>query len=1181
MPESYSVEAVLSAVDKGFTRGFAEAEKTIASFDKMSSSMTAGYTKGLASMAKVATTVWSVVGSAAAGYAINAAADMRVVEAQYTQAFEGMTAESNAAVEQMANDWSILPSRLKAPFASFQTYFKGVGMEDTLNASSKAMAIAADTAAYFDKNIEDTAASLKSYMMGNMTASDALGFNAKASLIAAAYTEQYGGSIDDVSESARQSFMLEYAYQTLEASGIMGQAAREGSQFGNVLENLKGSVKEAAGALAEPFMDDLISSMKLGTGYIRQFTADMIAWGEAYKAMDGPGKIQMIKDALQPLVPLLSSVTAAFALMGALPLLPKASTITAGIDAITGAFGGMSSKLMNVFTTLGGGISKKFTKLMNWDKLLNLKALGKMSIDGLLGHIPASVQTIFGKTGEIIKGTLSKGFDTGLKAAKVMTSGIGKVMQGLGMTVKAGLAMLAPAAIAGIILVGLGLAYQQFGTQIDAFLNMAKEKGPEIITNFANGILSKLPDLLNSGVQLFNKIVEALAVVFPSIVQAGVDLVVTLVSGITQNLPSLIQSAILIIQTLLMAIISAFPQLLVAGMQLLLGLVQGIVANMPLIISALGEVINALMGAIDTYLPIILTLGLQILMAIVQGVIENIDSIMTMAMTVLSFLLNTIVAYLPVIVMAGIQILLALVQGVIQMIPYLVPMVVMIVTTIVQLITENLPLILNGALQIVMALFQGLIENLDLIVAGVVSIINVLVQAIITNLPLIISMGLQLIISLIVGIIQNLPLIISSGWDIIKALGSGLKDAAMNIIPAIGKGIIDGLKGAWNTLVGDGEAASQGLAAANQSGGGVMAADTAAYTSEMITSFQTMNTEGTAAATNLMSGTSTALSGLPGLATGATTMSTDTLAAFQTMNTGSVTAATEMSTGVNAAFTGLGETAGTSVDTMATSMTTDMESLQAMFAETSDGINTGTTLDFETMAGGVGENMLAMDADTAEKLESMTGNFDTNLGEMVTASEAGMTDMNSAFTSGMSAALETVNTGGSNIVAAMNALNGSLYSAGAYAMDGLNNGLWSGASAVYATAASIAANVASTINSALQVNSPSKLTEKTGAFVIEGMDRGLIRGERGLMDTVQMIAGSVAGGLSGRALAGNVGRLNGGIQAVVEHRLTDNFASGQPANIRLELGKREYATFVDDITEKQLKTARLQERYGR
>lgn len=49
---------------------------------------------------------------------------------------------------------------------------------------------------------------------------------------------------------------------------------------------------------------------------------------------------------------------------------------------------------------------------------------------------------------------------------------------------------------AAIIVAGMGLIYSQFGTQIDQLLLLVQTKGPEVITNFANGITAALRDWL-------------------------------------------------------------------------------------------------------------------------------------------------------------------------------------------------------------------------------------------------------------------------------------------------------------------------------------------------------------------------------------------------------------------------------------------------------------------------------------------------------------------------------------------------------------------------------------------------------------------------------------------------------------------------------------------------------------
>lgn len=164
MAESYSVTAYLKAHDANFSKEFEKAQGTVQKFQSKVGSSMAKVGKVVATASKIAGTALVAFGA----YGIKSAADLRVVEAQYGQAFEGVSDEAETMVDAMSKSFNILPERLKAPMSSFQSYFKGTGMEvnDSLAATEKAMTLAADSSAYYDKSIEDTSASLKGMMMG-------------------------------------------------------------------------------------------------------------------------------------------------------------------------------------------------------------------------------------------------------------------------------------------------------------------------------------------------------------------------------------------------------------------------------------------------------------------------------------------------------------------------------------------------------------------------------------------------------------------------------------------------------------------------------------------------------------------------------------------------------------------------------------------------------------------------------------------------------------------------------------------------------------------------------------------------------------------------------------------------------------------------------------------------------
>lgn len=112
------------------------------------------------------------------------------------------------------------------------------------------------------------------------------------------------------------------------------------------------------------------------------------------------------------------------------------------------------------------------------------------------------------------------------------------------------------------------------------------------------------------------------------------------------------------------------------------------------------------------------------------------------------------------------------------------------------------------------------------------------------------------------------------------------------------------------------------------------------------------------------------------------------------------------------------------------------------------------------------------------KLEGLDGTIGTTLSNMQSTIETGMEDMKTKVTDGMNA-----------IVDAVEAVD--LYDSGADMMNGLNRGILSKKSAVLSTARSIANSIRSTINKALDINSPSRVTFDSGVNTGEGIDLGM------------------------------------------------------------------------------------------
>ena len=195
-------------------------------------------------------------------------------------------------------------------------------------------------------------------------------------------------------------------------------------------------------------------------------------------------------------------------------------------------------------------------------------------------------------------------------------------------------------AVLGVVAVGLGLLYSQFGTQIDQILLMMQTKGPEVITNFCNGIVAALPNLIAQGATMLNNLMLAITANLPAIIQGGIAIVSTLITGIAQQLPTLIPTALMMILTLVSSLLSNVGQLVDAGINLLVGLAQGVVNALPQLINKAPMIIGQLATAIISNLPKILLAGIKIITILGTGLIQAVPQLISKIPSIISQVKN-------------------------------------------------------------------------------------------------------------------------------------------------------------------------------------------------------------------------------------------------------------------------------------------------------------------------------------------------------------------------------------------------------------------------------------------------------------------------------------------------------------------------------------------------------------
>ena len=206
--------------------------------------------------------------------AVKSAAEVNAANSQLAQTFGNMKDKAEAAMKSVAKESGIVETRLQGVGTSIYAFAKASGMDSAaaLNMMQDALQVTADSAAYYDRSLEDTAESLKSFLKGNYANDAALGISCTETTRNAAANKLYGKSFKDLSEAQKQLALLQMVKDANKLSGAMGQAKREADGWENVTGNLKESWKQLMAVVGQPALKLASAAVKKLTDGIQQLT---------------------------------------------------------------------------------------------------------------------------------------------------------------------------------------------------------------------------------------------------------------------------------------------------------------------------------------------------------------------------------------------------------------------------------------------------------------------------------------------------------------------------------------------------------------------------------------------------------------------------------------------------------------------------------------------------------------------------------------------------------------------------------------------------------------------------------------------------------------------------------------------------------------------------------------------
>ncbi|MBP3304936.1 MAG: hypothetical protein J6L24_03105 [Oscillospiraceae bacterium] len=219
---------------------------------------------------------------------VQAAAEVKAANAQFRQTFGDLEATATSALRSISDETGIAVTRLQGGYTALYAFTKSVGgdQDTALNIAQRALTAAADSAAYYDRTMEDATETLQSFLKGNYENDAALGIAATETTRNAKANELYAKSFKDLTEAQKVDTLLAMVEAGNKASGALGQAAREADSWANVTGELAESWRQFLASLGGPVMEGLIPVIQGITQGLKDMTA-VASWQELRTGVEG------------------------------------------------------------------------------------------------------------------------------------------------------------------------------------------------------------------------------------------------------------------------------------------------------------------------------------------------------------------------------------------------------------------------------------------------------------------------------------------------------------------------------------------------------------------------------------------------------------------------------------------------------------------------------------------------------------------------------------------------------------------------------------------------------------------------------------------------------------------------------------------------------------------------------
>jgi len=315
---------------------------------------------------------------------IEAAATTNATASQFEQVFGELEGDAEKSLQKISEDTGVFENRMKASYTKIAAFAKTTGMEtdDALQLTNRSMVAIADSAAFYDRSLEEVTETMQSFLKGNFENDSALGLSCTEVTRNTAANKLYGKSFKDLEESQKQLTLLKMVEDANATSGAFGQAARESDTLENQMGNLQQALFDLKSMAGQYLLEPFIAGLKFVTKGVQAVTEKVPNMADTIKkAMEwiqtGTQGIHSQLDRVHALVKRLQPAAERF-----LQVAWNGTKKTVSIaKELIERLGGIENVLKILSVIVGA-----FFLVMNWSRLVNgaksfvmmLKTIGKL-----------------------------------------------------------------------------------------------------------------------------------------------------------------------------------------------------------------------------------------------------------------------------------------------------------------------------------------------------------------------------------------------------------------------------------------------------------------------------------------------------------------------------------------------------------------------------------------------------------------------------------------------------------------------------------------------------------------------------------------------------------------------------------------------------------------------------------